>query len=510
MARRSARRQPAAESPGSRVLTSKLRLVGVAIICAKVALVPLVFDTASDIPFTVPKGLVSHALAYALTGVVIGVVLLYGRSVLVQSWLHIPVVAFLAVNIAATVFAADQLLALYGAHGRMVGLATIADGVLLYFAIVLLVRTRLEALAVVASGLGATALVLVYALVQFVGRDPFAWNVSSAARPFSTLGQTTSLAEYLTVVAVGAAAFGLFEGSLPRVVRALLLLTSAAGIAGVVVTQTRSAIIGLVAAAVVLVLLTWVAHPSRRARTLSMGGALAASSALAAVVVFTPLGARVLGTIDISASADTADEGGPRLEQSADVRLAIYRIAYDMFRERPVLGFGPDNFAVGQPKYRSENEPDEIQQGITTSAHSWVAQVGSASGALGLASLMAIAAVATFLAIRAGFRPVAWAGVGMLAAFLGAGLTTVNSVSTEWLLWASLGTVGAATARSRADSQKSSPRRHPGYGSPRGRSLPRLAAALSCAVIGAMLALTASNALAASHAARASQVSRLA
>ena len=198
MARRSARRQPAAESPRSGVLTSKLRLVGVAIICAKVALVPLVFDTASDIPFTVPKGLVSHALAYALTGVVIGVVLLYGRSVLVQSWLHIPVVLFLAVNIAATVFAADQLLALYGAHGRMVGLATIADGVLLYFAIVLLVRTRLEALAVVASGLGATALVLVYALVQFVGRDPFAWNVSSAARPFSTLGQTTSLAEYLT------------------------------------------------------------------------------------------------------------------------------------------------------------------------------------------------------------------------------------------------------------------------------------------------------------------------
>ena len=182
-----------------------------------------------------------------------------------------------------------------------------------------------------------------------------------------------------------------------------------------------------------------------------MGGALAASSALAAVVVFTPLGARVLGTIDISASADTADEGGPRLEQSADVRLAIYRIAYDMFRERPVLGFGPDNFAVGQPKYRSENEPDEIQQGITTSAHSWVAQVGSASGALGLVSLMAIAVVAIFLAIRGGFRPAAWAGAGMLAAFFGAGLTTVNSVSTEWLLWASLGTVGAATARVRFD-----------------------------------------------------------
>src|SRR5207302_2936647 len=163
----------------------------------------------------------------------------------------------------------------------------------------------LEALAVVASGLGATALVLIYELVQFAGRDPFAWNVNSATRPFSSLGQTTSLAEYLTVVAAGAAAFAL-EGSLRRAVRAFLLLTSAAAVVGVVVTQTRSAIIGLVAAAVVLVLFTWVAHPSRRARMLSMGGALTASAALAAVVLFTPLGARVLGTIDISASADTA------------------------------------------------------------------------------------------------------------------------------------------------------------------------------------------------------------
>src|SRR6266566_782274 len=219
MARRSSRQAQRSRPAPSAFLSSPLQIAGVALICAKVSLIPLVFDLGSDIPFVVVKGLLSHALAYALVGVIAAAFILYGRDVAALSWLHVPVAAFLLINIAATLFAADQLLALYGAHGRMVGLATIADGVLLYFAIVLLVRSRPEAAAVVASGLGATVLVLAYALLQFVGRDPFAWNVNSATRPFSTLGQTTSLAEYLTVVAVGAAALGLFDRLLRPIVR---------------------------------------------------------------------------------------------------------------------------------------------------------------------------------------------------------------------------------------------------------------------------------------------------
>src|SRR5207302_2716578 len=45
------------------------------------------------------------------------------------------------------------------------------------------------------------------------------------------------------------------------------------------------------------------------------------------------------------------------------------------------------------------------------------------------------------------FRPVAWAGIAMVAAFLGTGLLTINDISTDWLLWACLGMVAAATAQ---------------------------------------------------------------
>src|SRR5712691_4245834 len=115
MARRGSRHKRGAGAVPSAFLASKLRIAGVGLICAKVALVPLVVDLGSDIPFVVAKGLLSHALAYALVGVIVALFILHGRAVVALSWLHLPVGAFLLINVVAAIFAADQMLALYGA-----------------------------------------------------------------------------------------------------------------------------------------------------------------------------------------------------------------------------------------------------------------------------------------------------------------------------------------------------------------------------------------------------------
>src|SRR2546422_9086365 len=104
------------------LVRSKLRLFGVALLCAKVALVPLAFDHDADIPFGVTKGMVSHGLAYVLAGVLVGLFVQFGRHLLVRSWLHVPVLVFFGVNVASTVFAVDPFLALYGTHERMLGI----------------------------------------------------------------------------------------------------------------------------------------------------------------------------------------------------------------------------------------------------------------------------------------------------------------------------------------------------------------------------------------------------
>src|SRR5256885_16674385 len=108
MTRRAARR-PFVEPVESGLAKSKLRRIGLVIVCAKVALVPVIFDPGSDIPFAVVKDVLSHALAYGLAGVLAALFVQFGRSMLVRSTLHIPVLAFLAVSIAASLFSADPL-----------------------------------------------------------------------------------------------------------------------------------------------------------------------------------------------------------------------------------------------------------------------------------------------------------------------------------------------------------------------------------------------------------------
>ncbi|MEK6225069.1 MAG: O-antigen ligase family protein [Chloroflexota bacterium] len=498
MTRRTARRaratSPTAPAPTTQL--SRLGLLGVALVCLKVALLPVVFDPPADMPFTVGKALFSHALTYALAGVLVGLLVEFGRSFFVWSWLHVPVLAFLLANVVATLFAANTVFALYGAHARMLGLGTIVDCVVLYFAIVFLVRTRAEAIAVIASVLAGSAVVLLYELVQFVGKDPGVWNVDPSVRPFSTLGQTTTLAEYLTVLATGTAALGLFEAKLRLALRVGLLVLSVLLVAGMLVTQTRSALLGVVAGALVLIALTWIAHPSRRARVMSLAGAVGATAVIALVLVATPLGARVLGTVEVPDVVAGDDASGPRLEQSADVRLALYRIAFEMVRERPLFGYGPDNVSSGVPTYRTDNEPDEVQQSLATSAHGWLAQVAATSGILGLAAFVAISIIALVLTVRAGFQPVAWAALGMLGAFLGAGLTTVNDVGTDWLFWASAGAIAAVTA--------------PRVTAVRRRMSSRRVAGLLCAIVGLAVVAVGWNALDASRVSKLAFQERLA
>jgi O-antigen ligase/tetratricopeptide (TPR) repeat protein len=512
MSKRRARRElVAAQVPSGDFLSSPLRYFGIALVCAKLAVIPVIFDHSSDVPFSVIKALLSHALAYVLAAVVLGLIVRYGRIVFVWSWLHIPVLAFLVANALATLFANDTLLALYGAHTRMIGLGTVADCVLLYFAIALLARTPRDTLAMALSFLAGSSIVLAYEFVQFLGKDPFTWAIDPASRPFSTIGQTTSLAEYLTVVAVGAAAVAVFASALPAPARLLLLAYSGLAVAGTVVTQTRSAVLGMVLGGALLVTLTWGAHPDRRARVGSVVGAAVGAAALTTVLLVTPLGARFLSTLETSVTAE--DDSGVRLEGAADARIALYRIAFEMLRDRPVLGHGPDNFLAALPRFRSDTEPFEVQDNPTSSAHSWLAQAAATSGAIGAIAFIAIAVVAVALTFRSGFRPAAWAALGMLGAFLGAGLTTVNAIATDWLFWAAAGTVASVTSAA-ASAESKAPGQFPAT-PPRDKRgpLPRMTlrslTAYACIGLGIVMALTTLSAVDASRSAKASQVARL-
>ena len=124
------------------------------------ALVPLIFDASVDMPFVVPKAVVSQGLSLVLAAVLFGAVLRFGRAIVISTPLHVPVLMFLLVSGLAAALASNETLALVGTHARMLGFTSLVDGVVLYGAVAILIRTRAAAVAIGAATLLASVAVI--------------------------------------------------------------------------------------------------------------------------------------------------------------------------------------------------------------------------------------------------------------------------------------------------------------------------------------------------------------
>jgi O-antigen ligase len=445
--RRSAKRKQLDVGVPPRETATGLRLVGVVVLCLKLALVPLVFDPSADVPFVVPRTLLSHGLTYILLGVLLALSVQKGRSFLVRSWVHVPVLAFFAISALATALALNPTLALFGTHVRMLGLATIADGVVTYFALVHLVRERRDVVALLVSVFVASVLMVSYEAIQLIGRDPFSWaGVDTSLRPISTLGQSTTLGQYLSVLSVCGLALAVLTPNLPPLVRGGLIAYAAVLLYAAGLTGTRAAVLGVAVAAVIFVLLVWTKHPSRSARLLSLISGMGAAALLAGLVLFTPLGVRLLSTVESPNSNGPEDTAIGQLEPSTVTRLAIYDTAARMVLGRPLLGYGPDNFAAALPAFRPPAAPPEIRQSIATSPHSWLAAVATSSGTVGLAAFLAVIGAAAFVLFRSAYSSLAIAAAVVVAAYLASGAVSVNALETDTLFWFGIAAIVGANA----------------------------------------------------------------
>jgi O-antigen ligase/polysaccharide polymerase Wzy-like membrane protein len=179
--------------------------------------------------------------------------------------------------------------------------------------------------------------------------------------------------------------------------RALHVAGAGAAAAMLVCAGSRGALVGLLALAVVLGLLT----PGRRPAALV---AIAAAIVLLAALVMPGVGARVVGR-------------SPLAGRTATGRWLLLQEGVRLTAAAPLLGLGPSGFADSVPGVHSaeyervigpENPPD--------SPHDWVLQAAVAGGA----GLSAIALVLVWLTARTGWRGLALhPGAGEAAAYAG-------------------------------------------------------------------------------------------
>ncbi len=424
---------------------SGLRDAIVLVVALKVAAILLVFDTKGLDAFDMPKTIVSHAFAWLLAGLLATAIVRHGHEIVPRTKLHFFVVAFLAAAVVSTVFAANTYVAIFGERDRFEGLTYLADMAVLYLAIAVAFRTTRDWAVLLGAAGAACAISLGYAFVQVAGLDPNKWALNTQGRPFGTFGHPDTFGELLAIAFGVALAVAVFAPATRRSLRIGAVVAALALLAGMGVVATRASALGIAAAvvAVPLVLL--------RTRSLSRGD-LARLAAIAGIVVIagvalvfaSSLGSRLRATI-----------GGYAVQD----RIVIYENALHAFVDRPIAGWGVDNFAVAYPHYKMPNDiPLHGISTIDTTAHDWPLQTAATMGVLGLGTLLALIGAAVVLLWRRGLARMPAVTAPLLvgaAAYWASGLVTPNALDLDWYVWVVFGAAAAiAGARLAEDPER--------------------------------------------------------
>jgi O-antigen ligase len=261
------------------------------------------------------------------------------RSLVVWSGL-----AFILVAVLATVFSQNPAASFWSNFERMEGLVGYLH-LFFYFLILTSVFRSEKIWRWFFHGVVAIGLILVgYSLAQLAG-----WRPISLGRIDATLGNSTYLAIYLLFSVFITGLLGFKNRGLAWT-RWLYL---AAGLFQVFIiyrTTTRGTLLGLAAGILATLVLILIGKNSgKRLRRLA-GAGLALGLILAGLFWFGRDSSFVKGSPTLSRFAAISVT-----ETTTDSRLTIWQMAFKGFKERPILGWGPDNFILVFNKYYEPN-----------------------------------------------------------------------------------------------------------------------------------------------------------
>jgi O-antigen ligase len=225
----------------------------------------------------------------------------------------------------------------------------------------------------------ANALVSIYGIAQYFGVDPLlpaqAYQVGEGpftiVRPPGTLGHADYFGAWLVAALFLAAALRRLESSAR--VRAVISAVMVLNVAAVLLTGTRSALLGVVAGGVVFMI-----ADRTRLRSRSVVAILACVAGLA-LFLFSPPGAKLRARVHWSLE-----------DARGGARLLLWRDSLRMAATRPLTGFGPETFGLEFPQFESRELARAYPDFYHESPHNLFLDALTAEGLAGLAPLLAL------------------------------------------------------------------------------------------------------------------------
>lgn len=343
----------------------------------------------------------AFVLAAAATAVAISVALdhryrrtllgAFGRSPLVWT-----AIALVIASCASTAFAVDPRRALLGGYPDYRGLLAVACFFVVGMGALVWRETNGRPAGIARAATVALLAIAVVAVGERFGLPPAAYKPPDAVRVISTLGNASNLGVWLLLASPLALITALED---PR--RGWRWCGRASVVAGVCLlawTLSRSAWAGALACVAVTGAIALrgertSANRRRGARDASRArfaiGTAAAAVVLALAVASMP---QVVTRVSALASGNVA---------TLRWRLSTWRSSAEMFADRPLTGWGIDNFRFAYPRYQRPGQSDGRNGYLPTeSAHNIVADAAAGSGLPGLLGLVALVAGCVWTALR--------------------------------------------------------------------------------------------------------------
>jgi putative inorganic carbon (HCO3(-)) transporter len=299
----------------------------------------------------------------------------------------------------------------------------------------------------VAVAIGATA-VASYAIIQKLGLDPIWKGHPRSGRVFSTIGQPNALAGYLVLAIPITAVLAIGQKGL---LRGAMLAGLALMVGALLLTYSRGGYLGLALA--VTVFIVGLREKIKVSRA-TLGAYVGAAFVVVVLIVSMIAPARSAVTRawhrSESVSAVSRDE-------SISSRFDLWRVAFRMIEDHPLVGTGPETFPEEFPAFSRTVLPAAVvrhyEQFRVESPHNEVLAVASGAG---------IPAAVAYLSILVGIIYVLWhatrrrsdaavrlALLAVMAAVLGHVVTDAfmtSEITGSWLFWILVGAgVGIAS-----------------------------------------------------------------
>lgn len=346
--------------------------------------VPLVFIPQLFVfPYVVPKMLFFRTftvLALALTLTVWAAT--RPKQVKITTPLFVSILLFTLSGIVSTFFGEDKNLSFWSTQERMLGLFSLFHYVALFFVCrtVFYEKRQWRTLFALFGGVGIV--VVVIGILQKIWPN-ILWN-AGATRVVSTLGNTIYLAGYGLFLLFIGSLFAKTEQGKWRIYFSVVALF---GLVGTCLTNTRGAYLGLFVGLVwtgIMLLL----HTEKLRR---VGRVAIISGVVLVIGMGTLFALRHTSVIKNTPIIKNISSIESLMEGTGKTRLMAWGVAVTSWKERPVFGWGPNNFYYAFNKYYN---PEFLKFGYQETwfdnAHNIVFNLLATQGIFGLLTYLSI------------------------------------------------------------------------------------------------------------------------